>query len=186
MHAKHVLAGLLVLGLAPILVGCGVDPIEGLTQQIKSPDPTRRKVAVLDLANLNDARAIKLLVDALESDAEIRDQAALALVKKGRAFLTRPKENPVAKQVAEVLKSDLVAPDFRARAAWTLGEIGDRRAIPDLKGATGGPDSIGPEATHALQKLGFTAGGRPFDIPAGLLSGRIGTFPPVPELAKEV
>ena len=92
----------------------------------------------------------------------------------------------MVKQVADVLKSELVGPSFRARAAWTLGEIGDRRAIPDLKIVTVGPESIGPEATHALQKLGFTAGGRAFDIAPGLLAGRIGTFPPVPELAKKV
>jgi HEAT repeat protein len=162
-----------------------VDPLETLSQQIKSPDPVKRKSAVLDLANLNDPRAIKLLADALESDQVACDQAAVALVKKGRESLQRPKENPVVKQVAEVLKSDLVAPDFRARAAWVLGEIGDRRAIPDLKGAAGGPESIGPEATHALQKLGYTAEGRPFDLGTGLLAGRLDTFPPVPPLAKK-
>ena len=186
MRVRHVLTGLIVAATALWLLGCGVDSMETLSQQIKSPDPTKRKIAVLELANVNDPRALKLLVDALQSDPVIYDQAALALVKKGRELAGRAKENPVGKQVADVLKSDLVAPDFRARAAWTLGEIGDRRAIPDLKGATGGPDSIGPEATRALQKLGYTAEGRAFDIHPGILVGRVDTLPPVPELAKEV
>jgi len=184
LGSKHIVIGLILAGVA-MLLGCGVDPIENLGQQIKSPDPTRRKAAVLELANLNDPRAIKLLGDALESDEVVYDQAGVALVRKGRALLKRPKENPVVKQVAEVLKSDLVGANFRARAAWVLGEIGDRRAIPDLKKQTAGPESIGPEATHALQKLGYTSEGRPFDLAPGLLAGRLDAFPPVPPLATE-
>jgi len=186
LRVKHVLTGLIMVATALSLLGCGVDRMETLSQQIKSPDPTKRKVAVLELANVNDPRALKLLVDALESDPVIYDQAALALVKKGREMVGRSKENPVSKQVADALKSELVGPNFRARAAWTLGEIGDRRAIPDLKLVVDGPESIGPEATHALQKLGYTAKGRPFDIAPGGLVGRIDTLPSVPELAKEV
>ncbi len=182
--AWYSLIGLGVLS-ALFLLSCGVDPIETLSQQIKSPDALARKAAVLELANLDDPRASKLLTDALESDEAVYDQAAVALVKRGRAMLQRPKENPVVKQVAEVLKSDLVAPNFRARAAWVLGEIGDRRAIPDLKGAAGAPESIGAEATHALQKLGYTAEGRSFDLGTGLLVGRLETFPPVPPLAEK-
>jgi HEAT repeat protein len=168
------------------LLGCGADPMEALSQQIKSPDPAKRKAAVIDLANLSDPRALKALADALESDEAIYDQAAVALVKKGREDLTQPKENPVVKAVADVLKSDLVAPNFRARAAWVLGEIDDRRAIPDLKGATGGPESIGPEATHALQKLGYLATGRALELWPDMHTGPLSTFPPVPPLAKKV
>jgi HEAT repeat protein len=166
------------------MLGCGADPMETLSQQIKSPDPARRQAAVLDLANLSDPRAVKLLADALESDQVICDQAAVALVKQGRANLSQPRENPVVKAVADVLKSDLVAPNLRARAAWVLGEINDRRALPDLKAATGGPESIGPEATHALQKLGYTAEARALDPDLrDLQAGPLLTFPPVPPLA---
>ena len=183
MRGKHLLTGLIVAAAALWMLGCGVDSMETLSQQIKSPDPVKRKAAVLDLANVNDPRAVKLLADALESDDAIRDQAAVALVKKGRAGLSEPKENPVVKAVADVLKSDLVAPNFRARAAWVLGEIGDRRAITDLKGATGGVESIGPEATHALQKLGYAAEGRAMDLAPDLDAGPLTTFPSVPPLA---
>jgi len=186
LRVRHMLAGLILSVAAAALAGCGVGPMEGLTQQIKSPDPGKRKIAVVELANVRDPRAVKLLVDALESDEAIYDQAAVVLVKKGREAASPPKENPVVKQVADVLKSDLVTPNFRARAAWVLGEINDRRAIPDLKGAAGGVESIGPEATHALQKLGYTSEGRGLDFAMGLLAGRLDTLPQVPELAKKV
>lgn len=186
LRVKHIVGGLIIAAVALALMGCGADSMETLSQQIKSPDVTKRKAAVLQLANLKDPRALKLLADALESDPAICDQAGVALVKKGREFLSRPKENPVVKQVADVLKSDLVAPPFRARAAWVLGEIGDRRAIPDLKGATAGAESIGPEATHALDKLGFTAASRPFDLGKGVLAGQVGTLPEAPPLASKV
>jgi len=55
----------------------------------------------------------------------------------------------------------------RAKAAWALGEIGDRESIPALKGAKSANDAKGvavadvrTQATEALQKLGYTAMGR--------------------------
>ncbi len=184
MRVKPALIWVALGAVSLALMGCGLDPMERLSQQVKSPDPAQRKEAVRDLANLDDVRAIKRLVDALESDPETADWAAVALVKKGRAFLTRPKENPVVKAVGEVLKSELVAPELRARAAWTLGEIGDRRAIPDLKAAAGAPEAIGLEATRGLEKLGYKPEGRPPDLAPALLAGPIETFPPVPPLAQ--
>jgi len=172
-----------VLGLA--LAGCGLDPMERLGQAIVSPDLATRKEAVLQLANLNDTRAVKKLVDALQSDEQIADLVGVALVKKGRAQLTRPRENSVVKQVAEVMKAAYVLPALRARAAWTLGEIGDRRAIPDLKAMLVEADpTLVAEATHALEKLGYMSKGRRMDIAPDQLEGQVPMLPVPPPLAE--
>jgi len=166
------------------LVGCGLDVMETLGQEIDSPKPEIRKAAVLQLANLRDSRAVKELVDALEADQDVYGLAAVALVKKGREAMRRAKENPVVKQVAEVMTSPHVGLDFRARAAWVLGEIGDRRAIGDLKGVAGAGDSLGLECTRALEKLGYKSQGCPMDFAPGQLAEKLEVLPQPPPLAQ--
>jgi HEAT repeat protein len=158
--------------------------MEQLGQEISSPSLQTKQEAALALANLPDSRAVKALVGALESDEQISGLAAVALVKQGRADVNEPKENPVVKQLVEVLTSDHVAPDFRAHAAWALGEIGDRRAISDLQTVAGTKDSLGLEATHALEKLGAKSEGRPFEISPQMTAGVMKTLPEPPPLAQ--
>ena len=187
MRARSVLYLLTAAALGLALAGCGLDPMESLGQSIVSPDLTTRKEAVQQLANLNGTRAVKKLVDALQSDEQIADLVGVALVKKGRALLTRPRENPVVKQVAEVMKAAYVLPALRARAAWTLGEIGDRRAIADLK-IIAADTSLDPrlitEAKHALEKLGYMSEGRQPDIAPDRLEGQVPVLPVPPPLAE--
>ena len=187
MRARSVLYLLTAAALGLALAGCGLDPMEHLGQAIVSPDLTTRKEAVQQLANLNGTRAVKKLVDALQSDEQIADLVGVALVKKGRALLTRPRENPVVKQVAEVMKAAYVLPPLRARAAWTLGETGDRRAIPDLK-IIAGDATLDPrlitEAKHALEKLGYMSEGRQPDIAPDRLEGQVPVLPAPPPLAE--
>lgn len=173
----------ILLGL-PALWGCGLDPMEKLNQEVVSPDLQIQKQAVLELANLPDTRAVKALVNALESDPDIAGYAAVALVKQGRAHLKQPKENSVVKQITEVLKSQHVAMESRARAAWALGEIGDRRAVGDLAGVAGDADALGIEATRALEKLGVKSEGRRFDLAPQMTSGKMNTLPEPPPLAE--
>ena len=168
----------------PVLVGCGLDPMEKLSQEISSPDLQVKKQAALQLANLRDPRAVKALTGALESDPEISGGAAVALVKQGRAEINHPKENSVVKALVEVMTSQHAGLEFRARAAWALGEIGDRRAIPDLSGAAGGADALGLEATRALEKLGAKSEGRAFDIALQDTAGAMQVLPEPPPLAE--
>ncbi len=188
---KTILSGAL-FALAIILNGCTIDPLERLSEDIKSQDVETRRAAVLALANLEDERTIELLVDVLQGDDELYDMAGVALVKKGRE-VNEPdpkKPNPVVDEVAKVLNNAHLAEPFRGRAAWVLGEIGDRRAIPALQTAQGGakvgekPALVVREmAKQALEKLGFYSVGRPFDIPMGDLQGPREVLPEPPPLA---
>jgi HEAT repeat protein len=184
----------LLLPLAVLaLGGCAVDPMERLTEDIKQQDKAVRERAVLSLANLDDERATQSLVDVLESDDELCDMAGVALVKKGREVKEPDpkKPNPVVDEVAKVLNNAHLSEPFRGRAAWVLGEIGDRRAIPALQGASTGA-KVGEKvaavvramATQALEKLGAVSAGRPYDIPMGGLQGQRDNLPEPPPLAK--
>ena len=158
------------------LVGCAVDPIEELSRQVESPRTSTRERAIIDLANLQDRRAVELLIDALAGDKELCDDAAVAVVKHGRQVQTSREKNPVVEQVSEIVKKTHVPEPFRARAVWTLGEIGDRRAKPLLQEVVGGSlaDPKKPimkqQAVEALEKLGFDSAGRSYELPIGSLA----------------
>ncbi len=124
----------LALAVAFLLAGCAVDPMEQLEQDIESQDVTVRQRAVLALANLRDDRALDALVDVLQGDEEVCDLAGVALVKKGREWPKEKKPNAVVEAVGKVAKNTHLLEKVRARACWVLGEIGDREAVPILKG----------------------------------------------------
>jgi HEAT repeat protein len=170
--------------------GCALDPIERLSEDIKSQNVMDRETAVLQLANIEDDRTVDLLAEVLESDDELFNMAGVALVKKGRE-VNEPdpkKPNPVVDAVAKVLKNAHLAEPFRARAAWTLGEIQDRRAIPALKGALTALVGAKPAtlvrdmATQSLEKVGYHTAGRALDIGMGQLHGTVSTLPDPPAL----
>lgn len=171
----------LAVPLLAILAGCTVDPMERLTEDIKSQDKDVRERAVLQLANLDDERTLDLLIDVLSSDDELCDIAGVALVKKGREVeepdLKKP--NPVVDEVGKVLNNAHLTEPFRGRAAWVLGEIGDRRAIGALQGGQGA--KVGEKlalvvremSKQGLEKLGYFSDGRSFEIPMGDLVGTV-------------
>ncbi|MEN6544456.1 MAG: hypothetical protein ABFE07_00270 [Armatimonadia bacterium] len=177
--------------LLALLSGCTVDPMERLSEDIKSQDKNTRATAVVQLANLNDDRATEALIEVLEGDDELCDMAGVALVKKGRE-VDEPdpkKPNPVIDEVAKVLNNAHLPEQFRGRAAWVLGEIGDRRAIPALQTGQGAKIGEKPAAVvremakESLEKLGFFADGRPFDLEMGALKGKLEVLPEPPPLA---
>jgi len=194
MQQSPVIRILVALALVLVaLAGCSVDPMERLTEDIKSQDEAVRERAVLTLANLDDERAVDSLVDVLEGDDELCDMAGVALVKKGRE-VNEPdpkKPNAVVDQVGKVLNNAHLAEPFRGRAAWVLGEIGDRRAIPPLQTAQTGakvgekPALVVREmAKQGLEKLGYMSAVRAFDIPLGELAGPRENLPAAPPLAE--
>jgi HEAT repeat protein len=161
-----------------ILSGCGLDPMEQLTEEMNSPELPVLQAAVTQLANLHDQRATDALILALDGNAKIGDLAGVALVKKGRERTTKQKPDPLLDAIAKVMGNLHTSQENRARAAWALGEIGDRMAIPALKGAGAAKTAAGTDAllvrqaaTEALEKLGYDTPGRAFEIALGGLNG---------------
>jgi HEAT repeat protein len=179
-----------MLAAVVVLAGCALDPIERLSEDIKSQDQAVRERAVLQLANIEDDRTIDLLSEVLESDDELFNMAAVAMVKKGRE-VDEPdpkKPNPVVDATGKVLKNAHLAEPFRARAAWALGEIGDRRAIPALQAGqaalTGDKAAtlVRDMSKQSLEKIGFFSDGRAYDLGMGTLEGELSTIPDPPPL----
>ncbi len=169
-----------------VLSGCAVDPMEQLSQDIESQELVTRQRAVLELANLQDERALDAVVDVLQGDEELCDAAGVALIKKGREWPAKKKPNGVVEAVGRVAKNVNLLDKVRARACWTLGEIGNREAVPVLKALqTDLKQPVKDQTKTALEKLGFFTEGRAFDIGMGELVGRVDVLkepaPVVPE-----
>lgn len=189
-HSPGRICTLAAVGVAALLVltGCGIDPMERLNEQIESEDIQVRRSAVLTLANIDDPRTTVALTEVFEDDDELRDMAAVALLKKGREQVTDEKPDPIIEGIAALANNVHLSEEIRARSAWILGEIGDREAIPALKTASAAKLSNGAvaplvreQATQALEKLGYQEIGRDFEIPMGSLADQELATVPLPE-----
>ncbi len=168
-----------VLVVVSGIVGCAIDPMVRLNEQIESEDVEVRRSAVLRLANLDDPRSVVALTEVFEDDEELQGMAATALVKKGREQVTDQKPDPIIEGIAALANNVHLSQEVRARAAWMLGEIGDREAIAALKTAAAAKLSSGAaaplvreQANQALEKLGYKETGRPYEMPMGSLAGQ--------------
>jgi HEAT repeat protein len=149
---------------AAALVGCAVDPIEKLQDQLDSQQVAERQDAVTVLTALKDERSVELLIETLEGDPELLEQAGNALVTKGRDWehkhpnAKKSEQNPVIEKLGATIADMHLEAAVRAKACWILGEIGSRRAIAALKGRQADPNSmtVRTEATTALNKIGST------------------------------
>jgi len=153
-----VLAALLVL-----LGGCAVDPIERLSDELDKDQVPARRAAVNELRTQKDERSIELLVETLESDPELLEDAGNALVLKGRQWehkhpnKKKTEQNPVTEAVIQSCKDMHLDAAIRAKACWILGEIGDRDALGELGARKDDPYSqrVRNEALLAREKLGL-------------------------------
>lgn len=170
-----------------VMAGCALDPMERLSEQIDSQDVKVRQAAVLELANLRDDRAIDALAEVLDGDEEVYDMAGVALVKQGRENVTDKKPDPVITRLSQIMNNMHTPEANRARAAWALGEIGDREAIPALRGGTGAKlpsgdpaPAVQEQAKLALKKLGNDSDGAAFELPMSIFkTGRVAVLPEV-------
>ena len=188
--SRGLTCSLTAIGLMVLVAisGCGIDPMERLNEQIEAEDLQVRRSAVLTLANLDDPRSTVALTEVFEDDDELRDMAAVALLKKGREQVTDEKPDPIIEGIAALANNVHLSEAIRARSAWILGEIGDREAIPALKTASAAKFSSGAvaelvreQAKQALEKLGYQETGREFEMAMGSLADQALATVPLPE-----
>jgi len=179
---------LALAALGALLCGCGLDPMERLNEDIEAEDIQLRRSAVLTLANLDDLRSVVALSEVFEDDDDLRDMAAVALVKKGREQVTDQKPDPIIEGIAALANNVHLSEPIRARAAWILGGIGDREAITALKTASAAKlgnaavaTLVREQATQALEKLGYQEAGREFEMALGSLAEQTLSNVPLPE-----
>lgn len=148
-----------------LLAGCALDPIEEQEEKLESMQVGERQEAVETLKTLDDDRTIELLVETLEGDPELLEEAGNALVLKGREWeqehpnAKKSEQNPVIEQLTNTIADMHLEAAVRTKACWILGEIGSRRAIVALKGRGSDPSSmkVREESAKSLRKLGYHA-----------------------------
>jgi len=148
-----------------LLAGCALDPIEEQQDKLESMKVAERRAAVDFLKDYEDDRTVELLVETLEGDPELLEEAGNALVLKGREWeaehpnAKKSEQNPVIEQLSQTIGDMHLEAPVRTKACWVLGEIGSRRAIPALKGRGADPSSmmVRAESVISLKKLGYNA-----------------------------
>jgi HEAT repeat protein len=184
-HNQRCVAFMLGLVAVMMIAGCAIDPMEQLTRDIESQEIVVKTQAVQTMASLEDPRVIQVLLDVFEKDDQLCDLTAVALVKKGREIEQdgRQTSSRIVDDVGKILANAHLAEPFRARAAWVLGEIGSRQAVPLLIAGTKATVGAAPAtlvrecSTQALEKLGYHSEGRPYEIPMGTLAGSLDILP---------
>jgi HEAT repeat protein len=165
MSIRRAFPWLALAALLVLLAGCALDPIEQQQDKLDSMKVAERRQAVAFLKGYEDDRTVELLVETLEGDPELLEEAGNALVLKGREWeakhpnARKSEQNPVIEQLSRTIADMHLEAAVRTKACWALGEIGSRRAIPALKGRGTDPSSmmVRAESVNSLKKLGSTA-----------------------------
>jgi len=166
MSIRRVMPWLSLAGLLMLLAGCALDPIEEQQDKLDSVKVAERKAAVEFLKGYEDERTVELLVETLEGDPDLLEQAGNALVLKGREWeeehpdAKKSEQNPVIEQLGQTIGDMHLEAAVRTKACWVLGEIGSRRAVPALKGRAADASSmtVRSEVANSLSKLGYSGG----------------------------
>ena len=157
--------------LLPVFLGCAIDPVEKIEDDLAARDPAIRGAAVESAGRCGDPASLGLLIEPFEADPELLDPAAHALILRGRRWdKAHPrhrwdKGNPVIAAVGATAAKAHLEPEVRARACFVLGEIGSRKAKPFLLAAYGGDSmAVQREQARARDKLGFTNNAVAFEV----------------------
>lgn len=147
-----------------------------LTEKMKDPDPRMRRTVVYALKNIKDGASGPVRAALKDSDAGVRQQAALALGEWGDKDASSSLKEALNDKDAKVKVSAALAlgrlgdpsgfpqalagaqsaePETRALAARALGETKNPQAIPILEKLQNDSDAfVQREANNALLRLG--------------------------------
>ncbi len=128
-------------------------------------DPALDELDISLLGYVREPRLVDVLFPRLSCLLE-REDCAAAVMEVANAFKVGP--HPLATS-ADVLLRLLSAKDndVRAAAAWTLGSIGDSRAVPALLPIAESGGRSGMEAAQSLLRLGNQRGGELLSVCCG-------------------
>jgi len=165
MSIRWLLTCLALAATAALLTGCALDPIEEQQEKLDSQKLTERRAAVTFLKDYEDDRTVELLVETLEGDPDLLEEAGNALALKGREWeaehpnAKKSEQNPVIEQLSQTVGDMHLEAPVRTKACWVLGEIGSRRAVPALVPRVDDASSmmVRAEAVNSLKKLGRRA-----------------------------
>jgi len=139
--------GLALLGM---LMRIGPPAVEPLIAALKQEDKRVRYTAVFVLVHLDDQRAVEPVITFLKSESDtLRAPGAKALEATGSSTV---------EYLIELLKhKDLFY--VRSSSAWTLGWLGDKRAVEPLVAAIGDASVVGnANAGVALVQVALALG----------------------------
>jgi|GEM_PF-1063269 len=146
IRAKSALIlAVLILICMPFLAQGQADDVDLLIENLNTGNSSTRAVAAAALGDMNDTRAIDLLIRALEDEEfDVEYEAAKALEKMGK---------PAVAPLIRALKDN--NSNVRWEAADILGAIGDSSAADPLFEATKDEERVvRSESVQALAKLG--------------------------------
>ena len=141
------------INAAEALGNLGSAAVPALLKALKDEDKEVVRAAVEVLGDSGDGRAVKPILDILKArkDDDLTAEAigALGCLKAGEA----------AEPLIAILADKKSPEDWRHRAADALGGIGDKRAVPVLKGTlTEGDDYLKTASAESLAELGDEEG----------------------------
>jgi HEAT repeat protein len=123
-----------------------------MEERLKSDDPLTRETIAMILGSAKDRRAVKPLLEALQSDERLVRTSAASLVEIGDPAAVPP--------LIEMLSSG--SEEIRLYAAYALGGLKDLRAVDPLLGLLTDPGSnIRGVAAHSLGEIGSRRATRP-------------------------
>lgn len=122
------------------------EALNTLREQLRHPDNNLRSQAALRLGKLDDADALKLLIDALRTEPSlyVREDITWAIVRKGDAAVL---------PLIDLLRDP--SPAARHHAAHVLSKIGDSRTVEALIEALhDSDDTVVLKVVFALGQIG--------------------------------
>lgn len=156
------IAAMLVFAIVLYSATMQIDPMIALSEQAEALQPSERQAAAYGLAAMGTRNAVSLLVDMLA-----REEDPLTLRWISQACIQHTRRYPELKlgqqQYMIMCLGDLASGTVheaanKIAAAWTLGAIGDREAIPVLV-TLHGESEAETVASVALRKLGYYSTG---------------------------
>ncbi|HJL15481.1 MAG TPA: hypothetical protein RMH99_07500, partial [Sandaracinaceae bacterium LLY-WYZ-13_1] len=136
--------------VAAAMVAFGDAAAPHVERLLRSSKPEARLAAALVAADLMHADLVRPLAARLQDDhPAVRNAAMVAL----RAAALLPEARRLRSELVTTLQDESRPPEWRKKAAWTLGQLRDAEAVPQLIEQLGAPAEVSEAARRALVRI---------------------------------